>query len=247
MRGGRILWDQIAVVLIIVVMTTWAATQWTAWRLGFQAQLGTPWFELAGLPIYYPPIFFWWWFSFDAYAPAIFTEGAIIAASGGLIAIAAAILMSIMRAREARNVATYGSARWAQDKEICDAGLLGPQWRRARPLLVRLSAPRRPGACAVLRADPERQGRRPPRADAAPRTARPSAASSRARCSYRAASSPSLSRATSSRLSRGGRSSTASLAKRSAASCRAVRCRGSWGIKGGWNAEGVHTALRSKG
>ncbi|MFK0209515.1 conjugal transfer protein TraG [Agrobacterium sp. NPDC090283] len=126
MRGGRILWGQIAVVLAIVFVMTWAATQWTAWRLGFQPQLGSPWFELAGWPIYYPPVFFWWWFSYDAYAPAIFTEGAIIAASGGFIAIAAAILMSIVRSREARNVATYGSARWAEDKEIRSAGLLGP-------------------------------------------------------------------------------------------------------------------------
>jgi len=112
-------------VLIVVVMI-WIATQWTAWRLGFQAQLGHPWFELAGLPIYYPPAFFWWWFSFDAYAPSIFTEGGIIAVSGGIIAIVAAITMSVIRAREARNVATYGSARWAEDKEIRAAGLLGP-------------------------------------------------------------------------------------------------------------------------
>ncbi|MFT3972198.1 MAG: conjugal transfer protein TraG [Amaricoccus sp.] len=126
MRGGRILWGQIAIVFAIVLVMVWAATQWTAFRLGFQPQLGAPWFELAGLPVYYPPAFFWWWFSFDAYAPAIFTEGAIIAASGGLVAIAAAILMSVIRAREARNVATYGSARWAEDREIRSAGLLGP-------------------------------------------------------------------------------------------------------------------------
>ncbi|WP_349365511.1 MAG: conjugal transfer protein TraG [Nitratireductor rhodophyticola] len=126
MRGGRILWGQITVVFTIVLAMTWAATQWTAWRLGFQPQLGNPWFDLAGWPVYYPPSFFWWWFSFDAYAPAIFVEGAIIAASGGFIAIAAAILMSIIRAREAKNVATYGSARWAEDREIRAAGLLGP-------------------------------------------------------------------------------------------------------------------------
>ncbi|UKK94140.1 conjugal transfer protein TraG [Brucella pseudogrignonensis] len=126
MRGGRILWGQIAVVLTIVFVMMWLATQWTAWRLAFQAQLGSPWFELAGWPIYYPPAFFWWWFSFDAYAPAIFTEGGIIAVSGGLFAIVAAITMSIIRSREARNVATYGSARWAENKEIRAAGLLGP-------------------------------------------------------------------------------------------------------------------------
>ncbi|RCI80105.1 conjugal transfer protein TraG [Brucella anthropi] len=126
MRGGRILWGQIIAVLTIVFVMMWTATQWTAWRLGFQAQLGAPWFELAGWPVYYPPAFFWWWFSFDAYAPAIFTEGGIIAVSGGFLAIVAAIMMSIIRSREARNVATYGSARWAEDKEIRSAGLLGP-------------------------------------------------------------------------------------------------------------------------
>jgi len=126
LRGGRILWGQIAIVFAIVLVMVWAATQWTAFRLGFQPQLGAPWFELAGWPVYYPPAFFWWWFSFDAYAPAIFVEGGIIAVSGGFLVIAAAILMSIIRAREARNVATYGSARWAEDKEIRSAGLLGP-------------------------------------------------------------------------------------------------------------------------
>ena len=99
MRGGRILWGQIAVVFTIVLVMTWAATQWVAFRLGFQPQLGNPWFELAGLPIYYPPAFFWWWFSFDAYAPTIFVEGGIIAVSGGFLAIAAAIFMSIIRER----------------------------------------------------------------------------------------------------------------------------------------------------
>ncbi len=121
----RILWLQIIVVFSIVLVAVWAATQWTAWRLGFQPQLGQPWFDLAGWPVYYPPAIFWWWYFFDAYAPAIFMEGGAIAASGGLIAIAAAILMSIWRAREAKDVKTFGSARWAERKEIAAAGLLG--------------------------------------------------------------------------------------------------------------------------
>ena len=40
MSGTRILWGQIAIVLTVVLTTTWTATQWTAWRLGFQPQLG---------------------------------------------------------------------------------------------------------------------------------------------------------------------------------------------------------------
>ncbi|MFB9985028.1 conjugal transfer protein TraG [Mesorhizobium kowhaii] len=125
MPATRVLWSQIIVVLLIVLGTIWVATQWTAWRLGFQPQLGSPWFELAGLPIYPPPALFWWWYLYDAYAPQVFLEGGAIAASGGLIAIAAAIAMSIWRAREAKDVHTYGSARWAERDEIEKAGLLG--------------------------------------------------------------------------------------------------------------------------
>jgi type IV secretion system protein VirD4 len=124
--GTKILWGQILTVFLIVLTTTWGATQWTAWQLGFQAQLGTPWFELFGTPVYHPPAFFWWWYFYDAYAPAIFAKGAFIAASGGFAAIAVAIGMSVWRAREAKNVETYGSARWAKPTEVRDAGLLEP-------------------------------------------------------------------------------------------------------------------------
>ncbi len=126
MTATKILWGQIIVVCLIVLATTWGATQWTAWQLGFQPQLGAPWFELAGMPVYYPPTFFWWWYFYDAYAPHIFVQGACIAASGGFISIAVAIGMSVWRAREARNVETYGSARWATPAEVKGAGLLGP-------------------------------------------------------------------------------------------------------------------------
>jgi type IV secretion system protein VirD4 len=126
MTGTKILWGQIIIVSLIVLTTTWTATQWTALRLGFQPQLGTPWFELFGWPIYHPPAFFWWWYAYDAYAPPIFIEGALIAASGGFMAVAAAILMSVLRAREASEVDTYGSARWANQKDVKNAGLLDP-------------------------------------------------------------------------------------------------------------------------
>jgi type IV secretion system protein VirD4 len=126
MSATRILWGQILVVFAIVLATTWAATQWTAWRLAFQPELGPPWFFLRSWPVYVPPAFFWWWYHFDAYAPRIFVEGAVIAASGGFASIAVAIGMSVWRAREAKNVFTYGSARWATPNEARSAGMLGP-------------------------------------------------------------------------------------------------------------------------
>lgn len=127
MGGTRILWGQILTVCLIVLIAIWAATQWTAWQLGYQSQLGAPWFILFGHPVYAPPAFFWWWYFYDAYAPHIFRRGAVIAASGSFLSIAVAIIMSVVRAREAKNVTTYGSARWAKLREIRKAKLLGDE------------------------------------------------------------------------------------------------------------------------
>ena len=126
MSATKILWGQILTVLLIVLLTTWGATEYVAWKLGFQVQLGPAWFSVLGWPFYYPPAFYWWWYFYDAYAPSIFVEGAFMAASGGFISIAVAIGMSVWRAREAKKVETYGSARWAEKKEVDAAGLLGP-------------------------------------------------------------------------------------------------------------------------
>ncbi|MCP1931031.1 conjugal transfer protein TraG [Bradyrhizobium elkanii] len=125
MSATKILWGQILTVFAIVLLTTWAATQWTAYKLGFQPQLGPPWFVLGRWPIYYPWSFFPWWYFYDAYAPPIFVEGAYITASGGFVSIAVAIGMSVWRAREAKNAETFGSARWARRDEVRGAGLLG--------------------------------------------------------------------------------------------------------------------------
>ncbi|MFT0875900.1 conjugal transfer protein TraG [Rhodopseudomonas sp. G2_2311] len=124
MSATKILWGQIFVVSLIVLLTTWGATEYVAWQLGFQAQLGAPWFRVAGWPIYHPPAFYWWWYFYDAYAPHVFVRGAFVAASGGFISIAVAIAMSVWRAREAKKVVTYGSARWAEKGEVRAAGLL---------------------------------------------------------------------------------------------------------------------------
>ncbi|MBV9840624.1 MAG: conjugal transfer protein TraG [Sphingomonadaceae bacterium] len=125
MNATKILWGQVMAVCTVALAFVWAATQWTAAALGYQAQLGTPWFRLDGYPIYHPPAFFWWWFAYDAYAPQVFVHGAYIAAAGGLAAVVVAIALSVWRAREAKHASTYGSARWATEKEVRRAGLLG--------------------------------------------------------------------------------------------------------------------------
>jgi type IV secretion system protein VirD4 len=137
MNPTKILWLQILLVCATVLGFVWAATQWTAWQLAFQAQLGAPWFSVFGWPVYQPPAFFWWWLAYDAYAHEIFVTSGFIAGSGGVAAFAVAVAMSVWRAREAKKVTTYGSARWAEARELRKAGILHPdgvllgRWRGA--------------------------------------------------------------------------------------------------------------------
>jgi type IV secretion system protein VirD4 len=156
MSATKILWAQVLLVCATALAFVWGATEWTAWQLGFQSQLGQPWFEILGWPFYQPPAFFWWWFGYDAYAHDIFVRGGFIAASGGIAAFAVAITMSVWRARETKRITTYGSARWAETREIRRAGLLGPdgvmlgRWngeylRHAGPEHVLCFAPTRSG------------------------------------------------------------------------------------------------------
>jgi type IV secretion system protein VirD4 len=126
MNATKILWGQVLLVCVVVLGFMWTATEWTAWQLAFQPQLGHPWFMLFGWPIYQPPAFFWWWFAYDAYAHDIFVTGGFIAGAGGVGAFVVAVVMSVWRAREAKKVTTYGSARWAEAREIKQAGLLHP-------------------------------------------------------------------------------------------------------------------------
>jgi type IV secretion system protein VirD4 len=94
------------------------------------------------------------------------SKAPIIAASGGFISIAVAITLSVLRARKAKNVATYGSARWAEPEEIRAAGLLGPDGvvlGRSTATISAMTA----RSMSVLRTDPIGQGRRSRRADAA--------------------------------------------------------------------------------
>ena len=125
MSGTKILWGQMLGALAIVLLGCWTATEWTAWRLGFQPALGAPWVHFGAIRLYQPQLFFVWWYHFDAYAPGVFEKGAMIASAGGLGAALLAIVASVLRARHARHVTTYGSARWADKRDIDAAGLFG--------------------------------------------------------------------------------------------------------------------------
>ena len=123
MTPTKLLIGQILVVFAIVIAGLWVSTQWAAAMLAYQPELGNAWFRLFGTPIYRPWAIFWWWYSYDAYAPHVFDKAGALAGASGFIGCGAAIAGSLWRARQSRNVTTYGSARWARQREIEQAGL----------------------------------------------------------------------------------------------------------------------------
>jgi type IV secretion system protein VirD4 len=125
MTPTKLLIGQIIVVFAIVVAGVWAATQWAAAMLAYQPQLGSPWFIAFHTPMYRPWAIFPWWYHYDAYAPHVFDKAGAMAGASGFVGCAAAIFGSLWRARQQRHVTTYGSARWAENREMERAGLLG--------------------------------------------------------------------------------------------------------------------------
>lgn len=124
MGQSKILVGQIALVFIIIILSVWSATQWTAEQLAHQPRLGLPWFTFADIPIYKPWRLFQWWYAYEPYAPHVFNKAGFMAGSGGILGALVAVGMSLWRSRLRKNVTTYGSAKWAECKEIKRAGLL---------------------------------------------------------------------------------------------------------------------------
>ncbi len=125
MSPSKILIGQVFIVLIIIIAATWFATQWAAAQLGYQPALGRPWLFAGDTPVYLPWRLYQWWYAYEAYTPDVFAKAGAIAASGGLLGILAAVLGSLWRARWERHVTTYGSARWADRRDLSRAKLLG--------------------------------------------------------------------------------------------------------------------------
>jgi len=111
MQASGVLVGQVLLVLGIVLLGTWGATQYVASALAYQAQLGTPWFLLVDHPVFYPWQFLHWWYFYDVYAPHIFATGGLIAAGSSLVAVAVAIAMSVWRSRQSQLVTTYGAGQ----------------------------------------------------------------------------------------------------------------------------------------
>ncbi|WP_425409305.1 IncP-type conjugal transfer protein TraG [Hyphococcus sp.] len=121
MTPTKILIGQIIVVLAVVIGAVWGATQWAAATLNNDPWLGRPWFFLGDLRVFHPWRLFQWWYAYEAYAPAVFNKAGAMAAAGGFLGAGTAVAGSVWRARQSKDVTTYGSSRWATRKEIIKA------------------------------------------------------------------------------------------------------------------------------
>ncbi|MBK8769667.1 MAG: conjugal transfer protein TraG [Rhizobiales bacterium] len=123
MTPTKILVGQGCLVVSIVGGGLWASTQWTAAMLGNQPGLGTPLTKVLGYPLYAPWRLFEWWYAYEPYAPEVFRTAGLFAGGSGIAGTLVAIAGSLWRARQTRNVTTYGSAKWASAEDLKRARL----------------------------------------------------------------------------------------------------------------------------
>ncbi len=126
MSPQSILIGQIIIVLTTIICGVWLSTQWVASQFSYDAYLGPAWFYVGGAPVYYPWRLFEWWYAFDAYAPGIFARGGAMAAGSGFLGALVAAIGSVWRGRQAKNLTTYGSSRWAAQRDLQTSGMLKP-------------------------------------------------------------------------------------------------------------------------
>jgi len=171
MSQSRVLVGQIALVFMIIILSIWSATQWTAEQLGHQPRLGLAWFTLADTPVYKPWRLFQWWYAYEPYAPEVFNKAGLMAGGGGILGALVAVCMSVWRSRLQKNVTTYGSAKWAERRDIKRAGLLDDdgvflgKWdcdylRHSGPEHIMAFAPTRSGIMDGQRRYPRHQRRK---------------------------------------------------------------------------------------
>lgn len=102
----------------------WAATQYAAVSLAHQPNLGAPMFELLGFRVYVPWRVFQWDYYYGTYGPVIFFKSYLWIFGAFFAEVILMVALAVWRARGQRAGDAYGSARWAEEKELAQAGYL---------------------------------------------------------------------------------------------------------------------------
>ena len=124
----KIVWPSLGLFLMIVLLSLWGATEYSAWALGWNPALGKPIF---GASVYEPwDVLIWTWkYNSPAYGMPvmnIFEKAHIVMGCGGLAALLIPVGYAFMRTRKASGEKNdlHGSAHWADDEEVSKTKLL---------------------------------------------------------------------------------------------------------------------------
>lgn len=130
----KVVWPALGLFLIIVMTSSWLATEYVAWQLGWDPLLGLP---MLGQWIYEPWSILIWTFKYDNLGYGqnvknVFETGHLIMAGGGLAALLLPVSYAFYRTRKASNEKNdlHGSAHWATDEEVVATNLLPSEANR---------------------------------------------------------------------------------------------------------------------
>lgn len=124
----KVVWPALGLFLMIVLISSWVATEYTAYKLQWDSLLGAPMF---GQYVYEPWDILIWTFKFNSmkYGQAvldIFETAHLIMAGGGLAALLIPVGYAFYRTKKQGNEKNdlHGSAHWASDEEVIATKLL---------------------------------------------------------------------------------------------------------------------------
>ncbi|MHB1690770.1 MAG: type IV secretory system conjugative DNA transfer family protein, partial [Thiomonas sp.] len=124
----RFVWTALGLFTMIVLLSTWAATEYAAWALQWSPVLGKP---MLAPVVYFPfDILVWTWkFNSPEYGLGVmkvFENAHLIMGVGGLLSLLMPVALAFRRTRKAEGEKNdlHGSAHWASPDEVAETGLL---------------------------------------------------------------------------------------------------------------------------
>ena len=137
-RPVNIFYGHMALGVVFIFIVTWGITQYMAYLLGYQSQLGRPLMIIKGYPVYTPWSWAIWDIRYHAYAPRIFSKALLITYISFFSMFFLMLILAVHRMRSGKRSGAYGTARWAKTGELerfglfADAGVVLAQSNDAR-------------------------------------------------------------------------------------------------------------------
>ena len=114
----------IFLILLSVLLGSFAATQWLGSQFNYDSSLGEPLFRTAKCPIYAPWMVFIWGRILAAEYPAVISRAYTFVAMGGVVGVLSIIFLNLWREKGRTSANVFGSAIWGGHQDLKRLGLL---------------------------------------------------------------------------------------------------------------------------